>query len=94
MRNVFDKVVEKMKTHILYSIIFFENRTVYEIMSKNIVEIEGLLMTSQHGAYALHVGLARLYTRTRMHTDQYAVLIAFHSNNGFVNAFQSYVDVL
>jgi len=41
MRNVSDKVVEKIKTHILCSITFFfspENRAVYEIMWKNIVE--------------------------------------------------------
>jgi hypothetical protein len=37
-------------------------------MSKNIVETEGPQMTSQYGAYVLHVGLARLYARTRMHT--------------------------
>jgi len=33
------KVVEKIKTHILCSIFFFfENRAVYEIMWKNVVE--------------------------------------------------------
>jgi hypothetical protein len=37
-------------------------------MSKNIVETEGPQMTSQYGAYALHVGLARLQARMRMHT--------------------------
>jgi hypothetical protein len=56
-----------MKTHILYSItLFCENRTVYEIMSKNIVETQGSQMTSQYGAYALRAGLARLYATTRM----------------------------
>jgi hypothetical protein len=35
-------------------------------MSKNMVEPEGPQMTSQHGAYALRAGLARLYAR--MHT--------------------------
>ena len=35
---------------------FFENRAVYEIMSKNVVEPEGPQMTSQYGAYALHTG--------------------------------------
>ena len=34
-------------------------------MSKNWVEPEGPHMTSQHGAYALHAGLARLHARTR-----------------------------
>ena len=32
------KVVEKIKTHILCSVPFFENRAVYVIMWKNIVE--------------------------------------------------------
>jgi hypothetical protein len=36
------EAVEKIKTHILYSVIvFFENRAVYEIMSKNMVKPEG-----------------------------------------------------
>jgi hypothetical protein len=33
---------------------FSENRAVYEIMSKNMVEPEGPQMTSQHGAHGLH----------------------------------------
>ena len=42
------KVVEKIKTHILCSVtsfFFFENRAVYEIMWKNIVESDRLRMT-------------------------------------------------
>ena len=35
------KVVKKIKTRILCSIMFFENRVVYEIMSMNVVEPEG-----------------------------------------------------
>jgi hypothetical protein len=38
MGTALDKVVEKIKTHILYSIIFFENHAVYEIMWKSTVE--------------------------------------------------------
>ena len=34
------KVVEKIKTHILCSVTFSENRAVYEKMSKNVVEPE------------------------------------------------------
>jgi hypothetical protein len=52
MKNVFDKVVEKIKTHILYSITFLENHNVYEIMSKNMVEPERP-HTSRYGAYEL-----------------------------------------
>jgi hypothetical protein len=37
-------------------------------MSKNIVETVGPQMTSQHGAYALCAGLARLNARMSMHT--------------------------
>jgi hypothetical protein len=53
---LYTKVVEKMKTHVLCLITFSENSTVYEIMSKNIVETEGPQMTSQYGAYALRAG--------------------------------------
>jgi hypothetical protein len=38
MRNVSDEVVDKIKTHILCSGTFFENRVMYDIMWKNIVE--------------------------------------------------------
>jgi hypothetical protein len=48
---------------------FPENRTVYETTSKNVVETEGPQMTSQHGAYALRAGLARLHARLRMETS-------------------------
>ena len=62
-------VVEKIKKHIFCSItfFFFENRTVYEKIPKNMVETEGPQMTSQYGAYALHAGLARLHALMRMH---------------------------
>jgi hypothetical protein len=67
--SVKTNAVEKIKTHILCSIIFFsEKRTVYEIMSEKVVVTEEPQMTSQYGAYALHAGLARLYARRRMHT--------------------------
>jgi hypothetical protein len=52
----------------MFNNFFPENCTVYEIISKNIVETEGPQVTSQYGAYALHAGLARLYARMRMHT--------------------------
>ena len=39
MKNISDKIVEKLKAHILCSVIFFfENYTVYEITWKNVVE--------------------------------------------------------
>jgi hypothetical protein len=39
------KVAEKIKTHILYSIMFFENRDVYKIMRKNMVDPDKPQMT-------------------------------------------------
>ena len=57
-----------MKTHILYSIIFFRKLHLYQIMSKNVVETEGPQMTLQYGACALRAGLAKLYARMSMHT--------------------------
>jgi hypothetical protein len=41
VRNVPDKVVEKIKTQILCSVTFSENSTLYEIMSKNVVDQRG-----------------------------------------------------
>jgi hypothetical protein len=35
---------------------FFENPAVYDMMSENVVEIEGTQMTSQYSAYELHAG--------------------------------------
>jgi len=48
MRNLSDKVVEKIKTHISLSITFFENSAVYEIMWKNTVAPEKVLVTIRH----------------------------------------------
>jgi len=47
MKNVSDKLVEKIKTHILSTVIFFplEIRAVYEIMWKNMVQPDRPLMT-------------------------------------------------
>ena len=55
MRNILDEVVEKIKPRFVFSNFFFENRVVYEKISKSMVELEGPQMTSQYGAYALHV---------------------------------------
>jgi hypothetical protein len=48
------KLLEKIKTRIPCSVDFFsENRNIYEIRPKNVVEPEGP-QTSQYGACALH----------------------------------------
>jgi hypothetical protein len=68
MRNALDKCCRENKKHAFYvQQSFSENRTVYEIMSKKVAETEGEV-TSQHSAYALHAGLARLHARTRVYT--------------------------
>jgi len=40
MKNVSDKIIEKIKTHTLCLMIFFESRAFYEVMGKNIVELD------------------------------------------------------
>ena len=61
MGNVLDqRCRENQNTHFMFNNFFPKNRTVYQIMSKNVVGTEVPQMTSQYGAYALHAGLARL----------------------------------
>ena len=61
MRNVQVTVVEKIKTHISYSVTFLENRAVYEIMSKNLVEPEAKNDNMAHAS-------TRVHTHTHPHT--------------------------
>ena len=66
------RVVEKIKTHILFSILFSENHSVYEIMWENMVE---------RGRPQLTIWRMRIacYTPKVTNTDSdYVVLIAFH----------------
>ena len=65
------KVVEKIKTHISCSVAFFENRTVYEIMWKNIVERGRPQMTIWRICIACWIPKA-----TNMHSDD-IILTAF-----------------
>jgi hypothetical protein len=55
MSNVAEKVVHKIKSHILYLIVFFffENPAVYEIMWKNVVEPDRPLMTNMAHAHCM-----------------------------------------
>jgi len=46
MRNSSENVAEKIKTHVLCSVTYFsENRAVYEIMWKNMIELDRPHMT-------------------------------------------------
>jgi hypothetical protein len=66
------KVVEKITTHILCSIIFFsENCTVYEIIPKNIMKTERSHMTSQYGRIRVTCWISKA-TCTYAHAHAYA----------------------
>ena len=66
------EVVQKMKTHILCSVtVFFENRAVYEIMWKNIVELGRPHMAIRRMRIACWILKA-----TNTHSE-YVILIAF-----------------
>jgi len=49
------KGVDKIKTCILCSITFFKNSTIYEIMWKNIVELDRPQMTVWHMRFAYRI---------------------------------------
>jgi len=80
------KVVEKTKTQFCVREIFFsENRVVYEIMWKNIVELCRPQMTI--GACTLHAG----YIRLQIHTLRICNSYSFCTVTGCTNAPQCYV---
>jgi len=56
MRNISEKIVQKIKTHILCSRKFSESRAVYEIMWDYILQPDSSRRTIQYGESALHVG--------------------------------------
>jgi hypothetical protein len=56
MRNVSDEVVEKIKTYFMFNNSFPENRSVYEVMWKHMVEPKRPQMTIKYGACALNAG--------------------------------------
>ena len=66
------EVIEKIKTHMLCSIFFPENRSAYEIMWKNIADPETPQITIYHGACALHA----VYLGLDKHSE-YVILITF-----------------
>ena len=62
------KVVEKIKTHISCSIIFFDNRAVCEIMWKNIVEPDRPQMTNWRMRIACRMTKAKNTHTEHVHT--------------------------
>jgi hypothetical protein len=61
------KVVEKIKTHIFYSVTFFLNGTIYEIMWENAVEPGSPQMAIWHMCIACWMTKAT-NTHTHIHT--------------------------
>jgi hypothetical protein len=76
MRNVADKVVEKIGTHIVRSVTLFEIRAVYEIMWKDIVELDKPQMTIWRMRIACWIAKA-----TNTHSEC-VMLIAFPRQQG------------
>jgi len=78
------KVAEKIKTRFLCSITFFsENRAVYEILSKNI------LQPDRPQTIIWRMRIACCITKTKdIHTLRYVTiyLLLFHGNNVYANA--------
>jgi hypothetical protein len=87
MRNVSDRsCTENQITHFVFSNTFSENRAVYEIMWKNIVEWGRVQMAIWRMRTACCIAKA---TNTHSHNMQY--LLLYHHNKGSVNAPQCYV---
>ena len=67
-KNILDKIVDAIKIHILYSIPFFKNREVYEVISEICWSQKQPQITSQYGANDLRAGQARPHASTHMQT--------------------------
>ena len=84
MRNVLDKIVQKIKTHIYVQYLFFENRAVCEIMWKNNVEEDRPQMTIWSTRFLCRIPKAK---NTQ---SEYVIFLLFHDNNGYTDAPKSY----
>ena len=84
------KVLETIKTHILCSLTFLENRAVYEIMWTNMVDLEKVQLTN--GAWAIHAGCRRLQTNKQTnkhkhtHTHTHTHTLSICNNYCFFTA--------
>jgi len=66
IRNISHKIcTENLNIHFMFNDSFPENRAVYEIMWKNMVQPDRPQMKMQYGTCALHAGYLRLQTHTQ-----------------------------
>jgi hypothetical protein len=85
-RNFWTKIVQKIKTH--FTLNFFLNHAVYEIMWKHIVQPDRSQMRIKHGACALNAGLLRL----QIHIQNAQYLLIFPLQQWlYLNSSQRYV---
>jgi hypothetical protein len=80
------KFVEQIKTRVSLSVTIPENRAVYEIMWKNMVETDR--QTADGNITLAHF---MLNTSTNNTLSEYVILIVFHCNNGCANTPKCYV---
>jgi hypothetical protein len=80
------KVVEKIKIHILFSVTFYENIAVYEIMGENIVE-RGRPHTA---IWRLRIACC-IPKATNTHTQVVQYSLFLHGNNACTNAPHCYI---
>jgi hypothetical protein len=79
IKNVSHNIIETIKTHIYVQYSFFENRGIYEIMWKNIVEPGRPQMT----IWRMRIRCC-MSKSTNTHSE-YVILNAFHCNNDCTN---------
>jgi hypothetical protein len=93
---------ENQNSHFVFNNFFPENRAVYEIISKNMVELErpqfakwrrvtcriSKATRAQAHAWPVH---PPTHPHTHTHIQKYVILIPFRRQSGFVNAPQYYV---
>jgi len=86
MRNISDKSLrENQNTHILFSNFFFRNRTLYEIVRKNVVEPDRQQIT----VWCMRI--ACCITKARNTHLKYVRLSSFPLQQWFTNALPHYV---
>jgi len=85
MRNVSEKIVEKIKRHVLCSIMFFPK--IVRLVGKCRKRCTAGEATDGNMTHAQ----CRLIPKTTYTLSDYVILIAFHRNNGWTNAPLFYV---